>query len=64
MSETIRKTLSLLHRGQRITVIYDGKLEDERLQITGTVVHIDSFWKTLQVNNIGIDFSEICEILV
>ena len=63
MSETIRKTLSQLHRGQRITVIYDGKLEDERLQITGTVVQIDSFWKTLQVNNIGIDFSEICEIL-
>ena len=63
MGETIRKTLSQLHRGQQVTVIYDGKLEDERLQITGTVVQIDSFWKTLQVNNIGIDFSEICEIL-
>ena len=64
MSEKIRNALSQLHRGQRITVIYDGKLEHERLRVTGTVVNIDSFWKTLQVNNVGIDFSEIHDITV
>lgn len=62
MTDTIMNTLSSLHRGQNVTVIYDGKLENKRLRICGTVTNIDLFWKTLQVNNVGIDFSEIHEI--
>lgn len=62
MNDSILNTLSSLHRGQQVTVIYDGKLEHKRLRICGTVANIDLFWKTLQVNNVGIDFSEIHEI--
>ena len=63
MSETLQKTLSQLHKGQQITVIYDGRFEDQRLQISGTLVSVDCYWKVLQVKNTVIDFSEICEII-
>ena len=63
MNQQVQNTLTILHRGQLVTVIYDGKLENKRLQITGKVVHVDQFWSILQINNIGIDFSEILEIL-
>ena len=63
MSEKIQKTLSQLHKGQQITVIYDGRFEDQRLQISGTLVSVDCYWKVLQVKNTVIDFSEICEII-
>lgn len=63
MTDSILNTLSALHRGQRIIVIYDGKFENQRLRICGTVADVDLYWKTLQVNNVGIDFSEIHEIL-
>lgn len=62
MNDTILNTLSSLHRGQQVTVIYDGKFENKLLRICGTVANVDLFWKTLQVNNVGIDFSEIHEI--
>lgn len=63
MNQQVQNTLTTLHRGQLVTVIYDGKFENKRLQITGKVVHVDQFWSILQINNIGIDFSEILEIL-
>ena len=53
---------SALNRGQQVTVVYDGKFEQKRLHVTGKVVNVDPFWKTLQINNIGIDFSEIYDI--
>ena len=55
--------VAALHRGQLVTVIYDGKFENKRLQVTGKVVRVDQFWSILHINNIGIDFSEILEIL-
>lgn len=64
MNQQLSKTLSALHRGQQVTVIYDGKFEKQRLQITGKVERVDQYWKTLQVNKIGIDFSEIHDIEV
>ena len=64
MNQQLSKTLSSLHRGQQVTVIYDGKFEKQRLQVTGKVERIDQYWKTLQVNKIGIDFSEIHDIEV
>ena len=64
MKDNISKTLSQLRKGQKITVIYDGSLEQERKQITGTVANIDNYWEILQINNIGIDFSEIYAIFL
>ena len=63
MNQVVQNTLAALHRGQLVTVIYDGKFENKRLRVTGKVVHVDQFWSILQINNIGIDFSEILEIL-
>ena len=63
MNQQVQNTLTTLHRGQQVTVIYDGKFENNRLQVTGKVVRVDQFWSILQINNIGIDFSEILEIL-
>ena len=63
MNQVVQNTLAALHRGQLVTVIYDGKFENKRLQVTGKVVRVDQFWSILQINNIGIDFSEILEIL-
>ena len=63
MNNSIPETFSSLHRGQQVTVIYDGKFENKWLRICGTVSTVDLFWKTLQINNVGIDFSEIQEIL-
>ena len=64
MNQQVQNTLAQLHRGQQVTVIYDGKFEQQRLRVTGKVVTVDHFWKTLQVNKIGIDFSEILDIQV
>lgn len=64
MNQQIQNTLASLHRGQQVTVIYDGKFEEQRLRVTGTVVTVDHFWKTLQINKVGIDFSEIHDIQV
>ena len=63
MNQQVQNTLAALHRGQLVIVIYDGTFENKRLKVTGKVVHVDQFWSILQINNIGIDFSEILEIL-
>ena len=52
-----------LHKGKQVTVIFYGNLEEEELQITGTVMKVDAYWQTLQVNKVAIDFSEIYEII-
>ena len=64
MNQQVKNTLAALRRGQQVTVIYDGKFEHQRLRVTGKVVTVDHFWKTLQVNKVGIDFSEIQDIEV
>lgn len=64
MNDRITQTLSTLHKGQMVTVIFDCSFAEERLQVTGSVVSVDNYWKMLQVSNIAIDFSEICEIIL
>lgn len=64
MKDQVSQTLSTLRRGQQVTVVFDCSFSDERLQVSGRVICIDSFWKMLQVNNMAIDFSEICEIIL
>ena len=63
MKEEINKSLSELHKGQQVTVVYYGQLEQETLQITGSVVKVDPYWQTLQIDRITIDFAEIYEII-
>ena len=63
MKEQINNTLSELRKGQQVTVVYYGSMEQETLQITGTVMKVDPYWQTLQVNKLVIDFSEIYEII-
>lgn len=63
MNQQVKNTLAALRRGQQVTVIYDGKYEHQRLRVTGKVVTVDHFWKTLQVSKVAIDFSEIYEII-
>ena len=63
MKEQINNTLSELRKGQLVTVIYYGNMEQETLQITGTVMKVDAYWQILQVNKVAIDFSEIYEII-
>ena len=63
MKEQISNTLLELRKGQPITVVYYGSMEQETLQITGTVVKVDAYWQILQVNKVAIDFSEIYEII-
>lgn len=64
MIEAINDTLRELEKGQQVTVIYYGSLEQEYLQITGAVVKVDPYRKLLQINNVMIDFSEIVEIVL
>ena len=59
----MNKALTELRKGQQVTVIFYGNLEEEELQITGTVMKEDAYWQTLQVNKVAIDFSEIYEII-
>ena len=63
MKAQISKALSELRKGEQITVVYYDSLEQETLQLTGTVTKVDAYWQTLQVNKVAIDFSEIYEII-
>ena len=64
MKDQISKTLSQLREGQMVTIVFDCSFAEERLRVTGTVSSIDTYWKVLQVKNMAIDFSEICEIIL
>ena len=64
MKDRIAQMISQLHTGQQITVVFDCSFAEERLRVTGTVASIDTYWKVLQVKNMAIDFSEICEIIL
>ena len=63
MKEQINNALLDLQKGQQITVVYYGSMEQETLQITGVVMKVDAYWKTLQVNKVVIDFAEIYQII-
>ena len=52
-----------LQKGQIITVVYYGDYEQRYLQLTGPVIKVDSYWHSIQIENITIDFSEIYELV-
>lgn len=64
MKDRIAQMISQLHKGQLVTVVFDCSFAEERLRVTGSVVSVDNYWKMLQISNIAIDFSEICEIII
>ena len=49
----------VIHRGQQVTVFYDGKLEQQRRRVAGKVVTFDHIWKIPQANDVAIDFVKI-----
>ena len=58
----LNTTLTELEQGQMATVVYYGAYEQAYKQLTGTVKKVDSFWKTLQLGDVSIDFSEIFQL--
>lgn len=59
----INDVLLGLQKGQLVTVVYYGIYEQTYLQLTGPVTKVDPFWKSIQVGNNSIDFTEIYTIL-
>ena len=59
----INEKLLGLSKGQIITVVYYGDYEQRYLQVTGPVIKVDSYWHSIQIENITIDFSEIYELM-
>lgn len=60
--EELNQQLSQLRKGTMVTVVYYCIYEQEYHQITGAVIKVDSYWSSLQIGNISIDFSEISKI--
>ncbi len=59
----INDILSKLQRGQQVTVIYYDSVEQEYLQITGSVQKVDGYWKSLQIDRTVIAFRDIYNII-
>ena len=55
----INAKLTMLKPGSWVTVVYYCDYTQEVHQLTGQVFKVDPYWKTLQVGNISIEFSEI-----
>ena len=47
VKEQINMALAELSKGQQITVVYYDSLEQQTMQITGTVTKVNICWKTL-----------------
>lgn len=58
----INAQLSDLKPGQLVTVVYYCEYTREYHQLTGKVIKVDSYWKTLQIGNVSIDFSELYQV--
>ena len=58
----INTLLLELQKGQIITIVYYGGYAQRYLQLTGPVTKVDSYWHSIQIENITIDFSEIFQL--
>lgn len=58
----LNQQLSLLKKGNMVTVVYYCQYAQEYYQLTGPVEKIDFYWKQMQLGHISIDFCEIAEI--
>ena len=64
MIEELNKKLCSLEKGQLVTVVYYGVYEKNYKQLTGPVERVDSFWKSIQLGNVEIHFTEITDIIL
>ena len=55
--------LSKIQKGDEIQVVYYCDCCKQYCHISGIVMKVDSFWKTLQINEVVIDFDDIYSIL-
>ena len=61
--EELNRKLCSLEKGQIVTIVYYGMYEQNYKQLTGPVEKIDAYWKSVQLGNVQIHFSEISYIL-
>lgn len=61
--EELSRKLCSLEKGQIVTIVYYGMYEQNYKQLTGPVEKIDAYWKSVQLGNVQIHFSEISDIL-
>ena len=64
MIEELNTKLCSLKKGQLVTVVYYGVYEKNYKQLTGPVERVDSFWKSIQLGNVEIHFTEITDIIL
>lgn len=58
----INRQLTELKKGKLVTVLYYCMYRQETCQLTGTVTKVDSYWSTLQLDDVCISFDEIYEV--
>lgn len=61
--EELNRILSKIEKGTTITVVYYCTLGQCYNQLTGPVSKIDSFWRSLQLGRVCIDFEDIYEVI-
>lgn len=60
--EEINCKLKAISSGDIITVVYYCQYSKQYRQLSGKVVGIDSYWKSVQIGSVSISFDEIFEI--
>ena len=58
----INQMLITLRKGDQITVEYSCEYGQKHCVLSGTVEKVDMYWKSLQIQNVSISFSEIMDI--
>lgn len=64
MIEELNQKLCSLEKGQLVTVVYYGVYEKNYKQLTGPIVKVDAYWKSIQLGKITINFSEILDVVI
>ena len=60
--EEINQQLSLINKGDFISVTYHCQYGKQYRQISGRIDKVDEYWKVLQIGEISIAFEEIFSI--
>ena len=58
----INQVLMMLRKGDQITVEYSCEYGQKHCVLSGNVEKVDPYWKSLQIQNVAISFSEIMDI--
>ena len=60
--DEINSTISFLRKGDNVTIKYYCEYSKNYKMISGEIEKLDIFWKSIQVGNIAISFTEITDI--